>query len=369
MARRLIPDAHQLAPSIGSHTIALPSPHQHMKYPEEDTAKRLHQELTKRFDKHHTTTSITGRGVNWTCSAARGTSECTIACLHLLAREYIPQYCTSFVRNGDTLAIGRTTSRDETIKSVADWLDGNEVAYLHSTYSFVDRTKRALSKLRDAVLSTVADLPGSSNTVLHCLVGDIYSLRFCHDDRSCDVSFYGTNEHPDAKFSWDDCQLFEFRADDVAQLTDVVDKWLCHKSMPSAMRAEFPWLQIGELADHYEDGNPIEGEFIQSWNGIERFYKEDWCTFSESVLALIHAMREAGYDRVLRVGQSMSSLGLSRARRHGLTQNQHRIWFQFHNSVMDVDADFSESGLKNHPVEFTDDVRKLVETLTSYDIE
>jgi hypothetical protein len=36
---------------------------------------------------------------------------------------------------------------------------------------------------------------------------------------------------------------------------------------------------------------------------------------------------------------------------------------------MDVHADFSDPGLKNHPLEFTDDVQKLVKTLASYDIE
>ncbi len=340
-----------------------------MKYPEEDTAKQLQQELVERFDSRNTVISLTGRGVHWKYLTERGNSECSIACLHLLAREYIPQYCTAFVRKGDTLAIGRTTSRDETIDSVADWLDGMDTAYLHSKYDFVDRTKRALTKIRDAIKAEVPDLRDISNTTLHCHAGDIYSLRFRLDDRSCEVSFYGTNEHPDAKFSWDECHLFGFRADDISQLTAVLENWLCFRSTPSSMRVNFPWLQIGELADYYENGSPIEGEFIQSWDRIEDFYKEDWCKFSDSVLALIRAMRDAGYDRLLRAGQSMSSLGLSRARRHGLTRDQHRLWFHFHNSVMDVHADFSDPGLKNHPLEFTDDVQKLVKTLASYDIE
>jgi hypothetical protein len=57
------------------------------------------------------------------------------------------------------------------------------------------------------------------------------------------------------------------------------------------MRKDFPWLQIDELADYYEAGKPIEGEFIQSWNSIESFYRQDWCKFSEAVLAMNHAVR------------------------------------------------------------------------------
>ncbi len=233
-----------------------------MRHPEEGTAKELHRELTRRLGDTHTAISMTGKGVHWKCLAVRANSECSIACFRLLAPEYYPEYYTTFVRDGDTLATARTTSKDETIDSVCDWLNEKDLSYLHSRYRFVDRTKRALTRIRDAVVAEVPDLQDTENSTLRHQGGDIYSLRFRVDDRSCEVSFYGKNEHPDAKFSWDDCQLFEFRADDVSRLAAVLSRWLCHESMPSTMRTDFPWLQIGELADYYENGKPIEGEFI-----------------------------------------------------------------------------------------------------------
>jgi hypothetical protein len=132
---------------------------------------------------------------------------------------------------------------------------------------------------------------------------------------------------------------------------------------------DFPWLHIGELADYYESGTPVEGEFVQSWDFIEEFYREDWCNFSIAVLDMIHAMRIAGYDRVLRAGQSMSSLGLSRSRRHGLKGEQASLWFEFHPPVMDVHATFAGGGLKNHPIQFTEEVERLMAVLVDVEID
>jgi len=337
-----------------------------MKYPEEDYATDLHRDLTRRFGSSSpsTTVSIKGAGVHWDCTARRADSLCSIDCGDMEG----PEYFTSFERNGEEIATARIRSKEDTIAVVSDWLEGQQLSVLYERYRFVDQTKRALLRIRDDVLANAPESQQCAPQLQH-QIADIYYLRFRSLDRSCEISFYGENDLPDAKCAWDECELFVFQPDDNARLAAVLKRWLCDQAQPSDMRREFPWLEIGDLADFYEDGNPIEGEFIQSWDQIEEFYREDWCVFSDSLLAMIHEMRDTGYDRLLRAGQSLSSLGLSRSRRHGLRTEQHCIWFEFHDSVMGVHADFATAGLERHPIQFTKDVQRFLDALVDFEID
>jgi len=64
--------------------------------------------------------------------------------------------------------------------------------------------------------------------------------------------------------------------------------------MPSTMRTEFPWLSIGDLADYYEKGDPVEGEFIKSWDWMQQFYEDDSFPMKTAVLTLIAQLRMRG---------------------------------------------------------------------------
>lgn len=329
-------------------------------------AHDLHRELTRRFARTvpETSLSVTGAGVNWRCTAQRGNLVCQIACYGI----HGPEYYTSFEREAEKIATARIPSRDQTIAAVADWLDGSDLPSLYERYRFIDRDKRALTFIRDTVLATAPELKASASVQLKHEIADIYNLRLTADDRTCTISFYGKNELPDAKFYWDKCPLFGYRPDDNSQLAAVLKRWLCDHAQPSTMRLEFPWLEIGKLADYYENGKPVEGEFIQSWDGIEEFYRQGSFEFSGVVLAMIEDMREAGYDQRLRAGQSLSSLGLSRSRRHGLRANQPCIWFGFEREVMYVDADFVGVRLKEHPIVLDSEVRRLLDLLVAVEV-
>lgn len=338
-----------------------------MKFAEETYANDLYVELTRRFDATvpATSLSVAGAGVHWHCTAQCGDSLCSIACFNVRG----PEYYTSFERDSKKIATARIPFRDQTIAAVADWLDGSDLSSLHDRYRFVDHTKRALTQLRDEVLAAAPELKASARVELEHEGADIFCLRVIAADRSCDISFCGKNELPDAKFSWDDCQLFRYRPDDNSQLAAVLKQWLCNRSRPSAMQTEFQWLEIGELAAYYENGKPIEGEFIQSWDSIEEFYRQDWCRGFDAVLAMIAEMRRAGYDRVLRAGQSLSSLGLSRSRRHGLRAEQRCLWFDFKYGTMNVHANFAGASLQDHPIAFSNDVQRLVDSLIEVSID
>ena len=339
-----------------------------MKYPEEGHATKLHKALSRRFWKSAPPTelSVSGAGVHWNCEAHREISSCRIVCFDTRGAEYY----TSFSRDSDEAATARTSSRKATIDAVADWLDGADLSALYAAYPFVDQRKRELTAIREQVIELRSELGGASAEII-CEMADCYRLRFRGDSRSCEISFWGKNQYPDARFSWDDCQLFEFQADDNRHLAAVLSRWICDQAMPSAIRSEFPEIEIGELADFYEKGNPIEGEFITSWNWMERFYDDmdyDWVPLAKK---LIFDMRGRGYDRTLRAGQSLWSLILSRSRRHGLREEQPAIQFWFSDEGMGVHHTFDRIGSEPKPVaiELTDEIDRLLQRLQSEPID
>ena len=82
------------------------------------------------------------------------------------------------------------------------------------------------------------------------------------------------------------------------------------------------------MADNSQE---IEQDFINSWDWITRFFKDmmerhNWKGV-QHVLKMLEAMRERGYDKQLRAGQSMASFIVTRARSHGFKAHHGRIRF------------------------------------------
>jgi hypothetical protein len=339
-----------------------------MKYAEEDHAKDLHRDLTRRLADGDpaTTVTIDGAGVHWHCTVRRGPNFCSIACFDVRGAEYL----TSFERASEKVATGRTSSQLETINAVDDWLQGQQLSRLYDRFRFVDQTKRALAGIRDDMIARVPELAKAAPGELQHDMCDIYYLWFRGLDRSCQISFYGNKELPVAAFYYDDCELFRFQAGDRSRLAAVLKRWLCDRAMPSALRTEFPGIEIGELADYYEQGNPIEGEFVKSWDSIERFYDDMHFPFVPKVRNLIAEMRQKGYDKSLRAGQSLWSLIVSRSRRHGLRHDQPMIAFCFGNDGMEVHASLDEQvTVKCQQIGFAPKIDALLKKLEATDID
>jgi hypothetical protein len=71
----------------------------------------------------------------------------------------------------------------------------------------------------------------------------------------------------------------------------------------------------------------IEDAFVQSWDWIEQFYRDDLLSQATwrwlgAVPNLLSGLRERGFDGVLRAGQSLFILILSRSREYGLRDDQ-----------------------------------------------
>jgi len=233
--------------------------------------------------------------------------------------------------------------------------------------SGTDDLRRRLRRLLEELTAAEPDLSSGAGSEIEDRGGGYHILHFRSADRECVIESAGQTLY--AAFVWDNHPLFASPFSDAGPLAKLLKRWLVDQARPSEIRAEYPDIEVDELADYYERGAPLEGEFKRSWDAIEAFFREDGGDYFEAARGFIRALREAGYDRVLRAGQSMSIMGLSRSREQGLRDDQARIWFAFNRDTMDVDANFGPGGLKDHPIRLTPEVRGLLDALAARELE
>ncbi len=313
--------------------------------------------MTQKFANPITTISIEGAGVHWECTLHRGENSCTTHCFDSGGAEYL----SVFKRGLQAIAWGRTASESETLRALDFWLQGREVSDVSARVPFVDKRRRVLLEIQADVIARFPRLASVKSSIQHDIC-DLYSLHFGNGERTCKVSFYGKNQFPDAVFCWDKCEMFRFNADNLENLAAIVNCWVGEQKLPSQLRAEFAWLDIGKLADAYENGHPIEGEFLQSWDFIESFCDDMKYDFAPDIRQFIAQMRASGYGKTLRAGQSMWTLILSRSRRHGLGGNQSFVSFDFHSRGMSVSSDLNLVK-KNYSVGLTPEIDALLKKL------
>ncbi|MEX2666280.1 hypothetical protein [Candidatus Uabimicrobium amorphum] len=213
--------------------------------------------------------------------------------------------------------------------------------------------------------SIKANIP-NINSKIHSDVGGGYSLHFRADNQLCKVYFYKEDTSPYAAFYSDGNLLFDVQLNDYELLAKVLQRWVCDKATPSQIQSEFPWLHTATLSDYYDRDRAIENVFMESWDSIERFCNEEYvrCKCDTVLLQdMVRNMRKSGYDRLLRAGTTLLSLGLSRSRRHGLREGQPCIWFEFNGVTMDVYAYFTSTVLEKHPIKFTAEIEQLLQKL------
>jgi hypothetical protein len=222
----------------------------------------------------------------------------------------------------------------------------------------------ALTRLRDALQAMAPALRAKVESEIEDRGANYHILHFRASDRTCVIEAEAERS-VHAAFLWDNHPLIAGHFEDLTRVADLLECWVADRAMPSEMRRQFPSLEIDPLADYYERGVTLEGEFVRSWDALEEFYREESTDHFAPVRAFLQALRAAGYDHLLRAGQSMSILGLSRSRRQGLREGQPRLWFEFNGAEMDVDANFAPGGLNRHPIRLTPEVRRLLDTLAA----
>lgn len=344
-----------------------------MKYNQEYIAENLHENLIRYFKNKNESIKITieGVGVHWNCNLALRDRRCKIHCFEHRNYDVIEaEYLISFEQLGKNIAWGRTHDLAETIYSSKDWIQGKDIESLYQKYEFVDWYKRKIKFIEQELLTKEPQLVKTERSLISPWGSGLYDYSIDFNNRSCKLSGYGKDEPISFRFQWDKCDLFEVGQDDLALLAKAIKKWLIDEIKPSELATQFSWIEVGDLAIYYEKGEGIEGEFIQSWNRIETFYKEINENFTPKVLHLIKELRVRGYDQKLRAGQSLYNFILSRSKRHGLNQEQSSlaITFGFDKDEMKV-TDKANNSLFVGKVEYSDELGELLNQLAKEDID
>jgi hypothetical protein len=310
--------------------------------------------------------AITGGGVQWRCSAQRGTRSCWVGCFEVGG----PEFLTFFEEDGKKTATGRTSSCRETADAIWLWLDATPLPVMYQRFCFVDSEKRKLMAIRESVLKSFPKLETAARNELVVTGSGVSHLWFRNEPRATHIHFASRRESPEAVSCWDQCEMFRFDAEDPAALGAVLSGWLADNASPSSLRREFPWLQVTPLADYYENGKPVEGEFIESWNQMEQVYEGSRFPPRNLVLPFIAQLRGAGYDRKLRAGQSIWSLIVSRSRRPRLRPEQPLVSFQFRENSMEVfSSNEAEERIFEIPIGMSPTVERVLQRLIARPID
>ena len=160
-----------------------------------------------------------------------------------------------------------------------------------------------------------------------------YHIELKDKDRGCRIYPYHFSEIPKYEFEWDDCPLFKISSNDVKRQVEIVKSWVLNKTIPSKIQTQFPEIKLNKLAEYYEKGEGIKGEFIESWDILENsriqglsieYYEE-----AKDELKLVKEMRSFNLDESLRIGSQLSVLILSRAKRQGIDEDKPQIRIVF----------------------------------------
>jgi hypothetical protein len=334
------------------------------QYQEEIQAQALYRSLVEQFAQTtpKTVVTISGDGVHWSCQARRANRICSVSC-------FSSEYCISFIGAPEREPCGRTEQASLVGASVEAWLDGQSVSELYQSFAFIDQHNRFLEQFWHTAVQHHPELQHVTISLEH-LSSDFYALWFRGKQRACKLFFYGKEPFPRCEFSWDDTLLFERHADDTLPMFLLIKRWVYDEALPSRLVQEYDGLDVGPLAPYYEAGNGIEGEFILSWDDIVEFY-QGLRRFpqTDAVLAMIAQMREMGFDRTLRAGQSMTRCILSRSRRHGLRRHQPHIRFDFSEDGMDVIARVPDERTMRFPtIQYTPEIGTLLTALEVLDV-
>jgi hypothetical protein len=232
------------------------------------------------------------------------------------------EHLVFFQEDHETLGSGRARVSQSAIDASIAWLSEMAWLDLYQKFDFVESAEKFQISIRNSLVKNQPVLANLKNEIKRGSQ-DFCDQRFLASNRSVEIKLWGPEKEQWVSFMWHNSKMFELRNHDHVKLAPVIGSWLHEQDMPSAMNQKFPWLETGKLAQFYEQGRELEGEFVVSWDGIEGFYaKEPMAERSGPLLKLIAEMRVRGFEKSFRAGTSMTTLIFSRSKDHGLRSEQ-----------------------------------------------
>lgn len=354
-------------------------------YREEIIAKELYQQLLDKLqvrqnavskiagwfkkDKPNAiTVSIEGAGVHWKCIVTRGTRKCVIHCFSYgtdaQSKKGGPDYFTYFYSTNPHVPTGRTIDKEKTIEAVKSWCENATVESLYAQFEFIDFEKRVLERIKGELFNFYPELLQATQKEIIGEDFNSYCLWFKHNERACRIYYYAHKAMSGFHFEWDDTTVFEPFSNDIARMGSLIKQWVIDSEQPSVLSNIYTEVDFGKLAPYYEQGKGVEGEFVMSWDKIEEFYKNIDLEKRDDIFKLIATIREKGFDKTLRAGQSLYTMILSRSRRYGLENDKAYLRFSFVyiKSAMQVST-WKGEVFQFDSIEYNDTIENLLKSL------
>ena len=313
---------------------------------------------------------LEGAGVHWNCICESGNAKVSI---YSSDKSNIKdnkgnseEFIVSFFLGNSEISCGRSYNRKKVIESVENWVLNKSKFELHNNFPFVDKGLRMIKELEENWLIKHPNLE-NTNRVIDNHGSGIIRFEINNDKRACWFTTTGENKELSIGFSIDKCMLFESQAEN-NEIAEVLNRFLIEKENLSSLSKEFNWIISNDLVKAYENGNGIEGEFIESWNSIVRFYKEINEDYINDVLTFISDLRSKGFEKTLRAGQSLYTFILSKSRRHGLTENQKYLAFSFQKDKMIIRNNKNEE-MNFNKIELNSEIENLLNKLNQQPIQ
>ena len=289
---------------------------------------------------------LDGAGVHWYCKLKLENHEVSIySCdisYHPDEKGRTEEFIVSYFENDNEVSCGRTSDREELFKSTEEWLLNHSKDHLYE-FDFVDHDLRKFQKLEREWINRFPDLKNAS-TVLENQGSGMIRYEISNNGRSCWSTGVGDHGEVYFGFTWDGCTLFE--TETIRKETaEVLKRYLIDQEAPSSLNKGFSWIPVNDLTKSYEKGEGIKGEFIESWKSIIQFYSdfpEKSLLNKDKIIELIHDFINQGFDKTIRAGQSLTTLILSKSRRHELVENQPFLAFEFRNDKVHLHTEKGE---------------------------
>ncbi len=317
-------------------------------FKEQKIAKTLLEEVKQYFGDSEIkpVIDLEGAGVHWYCNLKLENHKVSIYSCHI---SYHPdekgrteEFIVSYFANDQEISSGRTSNRKELIESTKEWLCNKSKEHLYK-FDFVDLNLRKFQKLEREWINEFPDLANTSK-VLENQGSGIVRYEISNDSRSCWSTGVGNHGEVYFGFTWDGCTLFETETKR-NETAEVLKRYLIDREAPSSLNKEFSWVPVNDLTNSYEKGEGIKGEFIESWKSIKRFYSgfpEHSLPNKDKIIELINALINQGFDKTIRAGQSLTTLMLSKSRRHGLSEHQPFLAFEFRSESVHIHTEKGE---------------------------
>lgn len=342
----------------------------------EKQANGLYKKLLEVFANtiSETNISINKPGLHWNCSINRNDRKCIVYCFGQKG------YFVSFRSDDKAQARGRTWLEEELILSVVKWIMGVSPNDIRAEFNFIDPGKRALEIFLNLALHTFPELEHCTNIILKSKLSEAYCLSFTSSQRNCEVYFESQTLDLTFEFYWRDFYIFKFSSKDNIRSAPILKRWFCDNVVPSVLVKEFPWLDPDILSKLYDFDQVVADNFSKSWDvfkeacdmylGLGPFEQQN---HYEDIIKMISQMRQKGFDRTLRAGQSLFRLMLSRSLNHGLREDQPHLIIDFSGGSISIisskNANSDPSITLNNPkIELTPQIEKLLKELETEEI-